>query len=97
MKTLLEIQKETAKEFHVHNARFAPFSLRIAAEIRKRIDELEKIDLEVREIPQGADTRLVRNEIDVLKKEWKAFLGELNVPENVLKIAIEIKQNEGVA
>lgn len=96
MKTLLEIQKETAKEFQAHNARFAPFSLRIAAEIKKRIDELEKIGaVEANKLPQADRVHnLIKNDIKLLIKEWKSFLGELNVPDNVLKISIEIKQQE---
>lgn len=92
MKTLLDIQKETAKEFQAHNARFAPFSLRIVAEIKKRIDELE---LQNKNAPGDLNlSARCRENNSAIIKEWKSFLGELNVPDNVLKISIEIKQQE---
>lgn len=97
MKTLLEIQKETAKEFQCHAARFAPFSLRIAKAIKERIDELEEIYAETfkhsdpRDMPRFESTILGK-----IREEWKSFLGELDVEENILKISIEIKQNEEI-
>lgn len=90
MKTLLAIQRETAKEFRVHNARFAPFSLRIAEEIKKRMAEIHGLQNEA--LSKG--DAIIFNDLGARFEELQEFIGELNIEENILKISIEVKKNE---